>query len=92
MSKKLEEDIKKRRTISNTYGGNSGYFYGSDFDAEWEEYIKNVAKTWSKPEKAVSFKENEKKDCCSNPQKYKNGMGKMLFWSCKNCGADLGDI
>jgi hypothetical protein len=34
----------------------------------------------------------EKKYCCSNPNKYRNGIGKMLFWSCKNCGADLGDV
>lgn len=32
-------------------------------------------------------------ECCSNPDKYKNIVSKSLkFWSCKNCGADLGDI
>ena len=31
--------------------------------------------------------------CCPNPHKYKNVISKSLkFWSCSNCGADLGDI
>jgi len=31
--------------------------------------------------------------CCEKPQKYKNIISNSLkFWSCKNCGADLGDI
>jgi hypothetical protein len=31
--------------------------------------------------------------CCKNPKKYKNIISNNLkFWSCKNCGADLGDI
>lgn len=31
--------------------------------------------------------------CCDNPDKYKNIISNNLkFWSCRNCGADLGDI
>ena len=33
------------------------------------------------------------KKCCSKPDKYKNIISNSLkFYSCKNCGADLGDI
>ena len=34
---------------------------------------------------------NKKTTCCSNPEKYINGIGGLRFYSCKNCGADLGD-
>ena len=35
----------------------------------------------------------KEKDCCDKPDKYKNIVSKNLkFWSCKNCGADLGDV
>jgi len=31
--------------------------------------------------------------CCDKPSKYKNIVSTSLkFWSCRNCGADLGDI
>tara|TARA_R100000951_G_scaffold111334_1_gene110244 strand:+ start:4658 stop:5005 length:348 start_codon:yes stop_codon:yes gene_type:complete len=33
------------------------------------------------------------KDCCNNPDKYKNIISNSLkFYSCRNCGADLGNI
>jgi hypothetical protein len=42
--------------------------------------------------KAAILKDFDKSGCCSNPQKYKNVISKNLqFYSCKNCGADLGD-
>ena len=31
------------------------------------------------------------KTCCSEPDKYVNGIGGLRFYSCRNCGADLGD-
>lgn len=33
----------------------------------------------------------DSKTCCSSPAKYINGIGSLKFYSCKNCGADLGD-
>jgi len=35
----------------------------------------------------------EPKTCCDNQDKYENVISKALkFYSCRNCGADLGDI
>lgn len=35
----------------------------------------------------------EAEACCDKPNKYKNIISTSLkFWSCRNCGADLGDI
>lgn len=89
MNQKLEDDIKKRRTNSNTYAGVDWMYGAQDSDTEWrkewEEYTKHLSEKWKTPTSGS-------KTCCSSPQKYKNGMGKMLFWSCKNCGADLGDV
>jgi len=35
----------------------------------------------------------EAEACCDKPHRYKNIISQTLkFWSCKNCGADLGDI
>lgn len=34
---------------------------------------------------------NKKTDCCSSPDRYINGIGGLRFYSCRNCGADLGD-
>ena len=41
-----------------------------------------------------NFEVNQKiKTCCKKPDKYKNIISSNLkFWSCRNCGADLGDI
>jgi ribosomal protein L37AE/L43A len=40
----------------------------------------------------IAIFDKQKNSCCPSPKKYKNGIGKMVFWSCKSCGADLGDI
>lgn len=41
----------------------------------------------------MGFAESKAKTCCNKPNKYKNIISKNLqFYSCKNCGADLGDI
>ena len=77
---KLEEDIKKRRTnpyISNSYTDLPN-IKGNDM-ASLSDLL-------------IAVFDKQKKSCCSDPKKYKNGIGKMLFWSCKNCGADLGDV
>jgi len=77
---RLADEIKKRRTsphISNSY---------SDLAS-----IK-VNDMASLSDLLIAAFNKEKKYCCSNPNKYRNGIGKMLFWSCKNCGADLGDV
>jgi hypothetical protein len=42
--------------------------------------------------KASSGESVFQKTCCSNPDKYKNVISNNLkFYSCRNCGADLGD-
>lgn len=76
---KLEEDIKKRRTspyFSNTYDSTSSV---------------NINQMAGLSDLLISIYDSKSK-CCSNPKEYKNGIGKMVFWSCKNCGADLGDV
>lgn len=80
-NKKLEEEAKKRRTdpvYSTTY---------KNCDQNWQKYAEMMSSRI-----IVSWKNDIFKKCCSNPQKYKNGIGKMLFWSCSSCGADLGDV
>lgn len=77
---KLEEDIKKRRTspyISNSY---------NDLPSIKANDMASLS------DLLIAVFDKQKNSCCSNPKKYKNGIGKMLFWSCKNCGADLGDV
>lgn len=44
-------------------------------------------------DKKVINKKKERIFCCESPDKYKNVISKNLkFWSCRNCGADLGDL
>jgi hypothetical protein len=81
---RLQDEIKKRRTspyFSSTYTDNISSI--------------NINQT-KRPNESITFlyKEGQSKNnfCCSNPSRYKNGLGKLRFWSCKNCGADLGDI
>lgn len=86
-NKKLEEEAKKRRTDP---------VYSSTWQNDWEEYVKTMAGKLICPVgKDINISEKKRlvpKKCCSDPEKYKNGMGRLRFWSCKNCGADLGDI
>lgn len=87
-SKKLEEDIKKRRTspyYSSSYENKTEGL--SSWEADWNKYAEDMAEKL-----IVSWGKDIPKKCCSNPQKYKNGFGRTLFWSCGNCGADLGDV
>jgi len=85
---KLEEDIKKRRT--NPYIS-KGYedipVVNLAWVDDWNKYVETMSGRLVNPE----GKDIPKK-CCSEPKKYRNGFGKTVFWSCKNCGADLGDI
>jgi hypothetical protein len=80
---KLEDDIKKRRI--NPYFSTS---YGKSIPSVSIEQMLSLSDLLI----AISEKNEKFSSCCNNPQKYKNGMGNMLFWSCKSCGADLGDI
>lgn len=78
---RLEEEIKKRRTspyFSSTYKER-----GLDWQKEAEIMSSKLIASWGK---------DIPKKCCSDPRKYKNGIGGLKFWSCKNCGADLGDV
>jgi hypothetical protein len=79
---RLEYEIKKRRT--NPYFSNS-YERIPSINIQQTSGLSDLLI-------AISGKNEKFNLCCDNPQKYKNGMGKMLFWSCKNCGSDLGDI
>lgn len=76
---KLEEDIKRRTSpyISNSY---------NDLPSIKANDMASLS------DLLIAVFDKQKNSCCSNPKKYKNGIGKMLFWSCKNCGADLGDV
>ena len=41
----------------------------------------------------LGFEAVAKKECCESPDKYENIISNSLkFYSCRNCGADLGDI
>ena len=76
----------------------------ANWHEEEEEFYKNLKKRCLQPKgKIVKSPEygiaidgtqyrKWKTTCCSDPQKYKNVISKNLqFYSCKNCGADLGD-
>ena len=79
-SKKLEEEAKKRRTdpvYSSTY---------KEWHADWQGYAEMMSSRI-----IIPIGKDIPKKCCSEPKKYKNGMGGLKFWSCSNCGADLGD-
>jgi len=104
MKNKLEEEARKKRTdpvYSNTYTSIPNLknfkserfsFLNENWEKDWENYAKTMESKLLVPEdKALSLKE-ESKTCCSKPEKYKNGFNTLKFWSCKNCGADLGDI
>jgi len=60
----------------------------SKWDKSWDK-AKNT-----KPDSHYKFDWlKDSKNCCSKPSKYKNIISNNLkFWSCSNCGADLGDI
>lgn len=87
-NKKLEEDIKKRSTspyYSSSYENKTEDL--SSWEAEWKEYAEDMAEKLM-----AAWGKDIPKKCCSNPKKYKNGMGKLVWWACSNCGADLGDV
>lgn len=81
-NKKLEEEARKKRTDP---------VYSSTWETEWEDDWDMYAEMMSSRLIIPANKDIPKK-CCSEPKKYKNGFGRTLFWSCSNCGADLGDI
>ena len=86
MSTKLDDEAKRKRTDP---------VYSDTYKQDFERYIKTVREKLLVTEgKCLDFEGINKKntECCANPQKYKNGFNNMMFWSCKNCGADLGDI
>ena len=64
------------------------------FTKEQEKYFKFMRDKLLKSEgKCFNVGYVKKKECCDNPKKYENIISKNLqFYSCKNCGADLGNI
>jgi hypothetical protein len=72
---------------SNRYTSSS-----MDWEKDWETYSKTMKSKLISPEDKITEVSPKKEPCCSKPEKYKNGFNTLKFWSCKNCGADLGDI
>ena len=62
---------------------------------DMKKYLETMKQRVIKPEGKnfdLGF-EIKPKTCCSKPDKYKNILSVNLkIWSCKNCGAYLGDI
>lgn len=74
-------------------------------DEQYKKWAKQYEKFYEKlKERSINpkgkFVKNENygmsvrnSSCCDNPDKYKNIISANLkFWSCRNCGADLGNI
>jgi hypothetical protein len=79
--KKLEEEARKKRT-DPVYSAT----WPDESDKDWDLYVKMMSSRL-----IIPANKNTSKKCCLDPKKYKNGMGGLKFWSCSNCGADLGD-
>jgi hypothetical protein len=63
---------------------------GSQYSADLSAYNKMMKDNVINPE--GKFFGNMPGACCENQDKYKNIVSKSLqFYSCRNCGADLGD-
>jgi hypothetical protein len=104
MKNKLEEEARKKRTdpvYSNTYTSMPNLnnfkserfsFLNENWEKDWDNYTKTMESKLIVPENKVLSLKEKSNPCCSNPEKYKNGFNTLKFWSCKNCGADLGDI
>ena len=67
-------------------------FNDSDFYKNMKKRCINPEGKYDGPSKFDPGVSIKLKTCCESPQKYKNVISKNLqFYSCKNCGADLGD-
>ena len=70
-----------------------GYKQWEKDTKNYNEMMKNRVLFPSSKNFDVGFEIKPKTQCCEKPNKYKNIVSKTLqFYSCKNCGADLGDI
>lgn len=79
-----------RGILQKTLNPESALKYPTKFIREQEAYHKSLRERGRDVDSKFF---GTQKDCCEKPNKYKNIISNSLkFWSCKNCGADLGDI
>ena len=103
---KTEDDAKKARTqdwgerddlptgdpIGDVEEEKSALKYPTKFIRDQAIYHKSLRERGF-DNKNKHFGNIKPDQCCPNPHKYKNIVSNTLkFYSCKNCGADLGDI
>jgi hypothetical protein len=74
----------------------SSYNTPVTFTEEQEKYFKEMQTRVLNPEGKkfdLGIELIPKKGCCEAPDRYENIVSRSLkFYSCRNCGADLGDI